>query len=287
METMAAGRNGDELFIPRASMAGLFFAAAVRDTRGTALAPEKRYNHFPSSPLCSVTWVFDGEIFVTDETGERSAEPLPRLFVSGPYRKPMVSWSPEGLFAMTAGVYPEAWKALTGIEAGAIFDRIVPLDSCLAGDLFEHFQAVFEARSAKDGFETLQTALEEHWSEEHAETGSARFDNWVRTIALRAMQSGAGQSARQIQRRIKSWTGQTQRELLIHSRVETLFVRVRESSPGSPGRLAAIAAQAGYADQSHMGRDVRRVTGASPAQLERLIEADERYWCYRLLGGKR
>jgi len=35
---------------------------------------------------------------------------------------------------------------------------------------------------------------------------------------------------------------------------------------------------------SHMGRVVRQTTGYSPAQLNRLIETDEAFWCYRLLG---
>lgn len=36
-------------------------------------------------------------------------------------------------------------------------------------------------------------------------------------------------------------------------------------------------------DQSHMGREVRRVTGLSPARLDDLMAHDEAFWFYRLM----
>jgi AraC-like DNA-binding protein len=47
--------------------------------------------------------------------------------------------------------------------------------------------------------------------------------------------------------------------------------------------LAQLAADAGFADQSHMTRHVRRETGFTPEQLRELIETDETFWCYRLV----
>jgi AraC family transcriptional regulator len=37
--------------------------------------------------------------------------------------------------------------------------------------------------------------------------------------------------------------------------------------------LAAVAAQAGFADQSHLGRAVRAATGRTPDQLRRQLAA--------------
>jgi len=50
-----------------------------------------------------------------------------------------------------------------------------------------------------------------------------------------------------------------------------------------PLREAALT-DAGFADQSHMGREVRRVTGLAPGRLDDLIASDEAFWFYRLIG---
>jgi len=44
---------------------------------------------------------------------------------------------------------------------------------------------------------------------------------------------------------------------------------------------ANIAAEAGYADQSHFCRELRRHTGFSPQQLWRLVPQEEDLWVYK------
>ena len=46
---------------------------------------------------------------------------------------------------------------------------------------------------------------------------------------------------------------------------------------------AALAADSGFADQSHLGREVRRITGFSPRRLQQMMAEDESFWFYRLL----
>lgn len=53
----------------------------------------------------------------------------------------------------------------------------------------------------------------------------------------------------------------------------------------APVDLAGLATEAGFADQSHLGREVRRVTGLSPRQLDALMRTDEAFWFYRLMKG--
>ncbi|WP_293447175.1 helix-turn-helix domain-containing protein [Planktotalea sp.] len=48
--------------------------------------------------------------------------------------------------------------------------------------------------------------------------------------------------------------------------------------------MAGIAADVGYSDQSHMGRQVRAQTGFTPTELMRGLESDEAFWSYRLMG---
>ena len=45
--------------------------------------------------------------------------------------------------------------------------------------------------------------------------------------------------------------------------------------------LADIAAQAGYADQSHLSRECKAVTGQTPSAFLRELEEQESAWIYR------
>ena len=46
---------------------------------------------------------------------------------------------------------------------------------------------------------------------------------------------------------------------------------------------AGIAADAGFADQAHLSREMREITGDSPRDwARRLVDDDEGYWAYRI-----
>ena len=49
-----------QLWLPRASLTACLRAAMVRSTVGHALSDDQRLNHFPASPLCSLSWWFEG-----------------------------------------------------------------------------------------------------------------------------------------------------------------------------------------------------------------------------------
>lgn len=64
------------------------------------------------------------------------------------------------------------------------------------------------------------------------------------------------------------------------------MVRSGESWREASLDLAGLASCAGFADQSHMGREVRRVTGLSPAaHLDDLMARHEASWFYQLIEG--
>jgi AraC-like DNA-binding protein len=86
---------------------------------------------------------------------------------------------------------------------------------------------------------------------------------------------------RAAERRLRRWTGQNQQALSFYARFEELH---RLSLQNGDAPLAGLAQDAGFSDQSHMGRTVRRATGYSPARLNELIATEESFWCYRLLG---
>ena len=97
----------------------------------------------------------------------------------------------------------------------------------------------------------------------------------------RAARSGRGNSLRTFDRHLKRLSGQTRRSLDFYTTFEGLHRIAVTEATGTPADIAALA---GYADQSHMGRSVRRATGFSPAALNHAIRTEEAFWCYRLLG---
>ena len=108
--------------------------------------------------------------------------------------------------------------------------------------------------------------------------------DWSRSLALRAALTDIGRSTRQTARRVKSWTGVSQRDLRGLGRTEQLYAKLHEAIQEGDVDWAGLAAASGFADQAHMIRQMRRHTGLTPEQLRQSARNDEAFWGYRLLG---
>ena len=84
-----------------------------------------------------------------------------------------------------------------------------------------------------------------------------------------------------MERRLKRWTGHSRQALEFFAQVDQLHGLAHHAKNLT---AAEIAHDGAYSDQAHMGRAVKRATGFSPVRLNRLIETEEAFWCYRLLG---
>ena len=278
------------LLLPDSSLSSCVFGALVRDTRGCELGFDDRYNHFAASPLCAISWTFDGDVRVIDIDGDISRPeeaPLPpSLSFAGPQLVPRSSWNTGDIYALTLCFYPDAFARLTGLSVEPYFNRIVPLEEVLEGELLELFLRVGEIGDAEEGFEFLMERLTRLWGEVRPARNplALRVSDWTRSLATQAYFSGFGRSARQIERRIRSWTGQSMRSLNIYARNDQAFEMAIHAKREGRLHLAELSAELGFADQAHMSRDVRKQTGFSPAELMRRMETEESLWSFRLLG---
>jgi hypothetical protein len=267
------------LLLPDPALSGCIFAAIRRDTRAVTLGDAQRFNHFPASPLVALTCIFHGETRALGRAGDPGSAPVfPAVSVAGPQSRPLTSWNPGPVHALSVGFYPDAWARLTGTPAQDLADRIT-------ADLPAALAPALDALQGPGGFARrwagFQARLGALWHSGPAPRRGARLADWAHAVTARAALSGPGRSLRAAQRRLRRWTGQNRQTLNHFSRIEDLHQIV---SGDDTADLAGLAVAAGFSDQSHMGRELRRATGFSPQQLNRLIETEEAFWCYRLLG---
>lgn len=236
--------------------------------------------------MCTLTWFFEGcGNMVEPPSADAPGEMLPKLIFSGPFQVPPVSWNPGPVHVMMLVLYPEAVTALTGRDMGAYLDRTVPAEEVLDGRLLTLCDDVFRANSDAERFKLIQERLDAWWQSVRPAgmPASNLMEDWFRAVTLRAATSGLGRSIRQMERRIRAWTGQTQRELQPLIQIERLYFNALEARKKGKVDWAGMADEAGFADQSHMGRQLRRLTGFPPAQIMRLIDEEEAFWPYRVL----
>ena len=280
-----------DLWLPRAALSSCLRAVISRDTRGVQLAEGDRYNHFPASPMCSLVWYFSGEAVVLDPhrpaAPDTPGRPLPdRITFCGPFNRPVISRNPGPMHAMMLMLMPDALGQLTGLDPGAFLNRIVPASEVLDASWLALCRAVDEAPDDEARVALIDDFLTPLWRQVRPDAASPVrvYADWSRNLALRASVSGWGRSLRQVERRIKQWTGQPLRELRGMGRSEQAFFDAVVAGRSGEVNWSDVASSSGYADQSHLCRQSRRVTGFPPAELRRRIFADESFWAYRLWG---
>lgn len=277
-----------KLLWPETQLASCIATGIVRDTRGANLQHEDRYNNFSTSPYCALSWMVEGTVRVSNKrTGDdpETWPKMPNVAISGPTDSPTVSWNNGDVFAITLGFLPDAWFALTGISAGELANSNFDAREMLPKEFQPCFDCFTRDRDVDESFQELQMHLLPIWQRNRPQHAVIPNDltDWVNRGLAKLATNGVGKSTRQLQRRIKQWTGLSRRKIHAHSRGEELYKSFLTARNSSDFSISQLAAAHGYADQSHMGRDVKRITGLSPRQIDDLFDHEERFWYYRLL----
>ncbi len=277
---------------PRSSIAGCVFCVILRDTRGVALDHDDRFNFFPASPLCCVTWIFAGDCYLIEKpahfdqptTGVR----VPEIAFSGAQLGPLASWNSGETLAITMIFYPDAFAAMTGLDLSAFTGRFVAAADVLPEPILgacREFAAAARHDTLENGLEALEREVETLWARARpARTRPLHWvRDWTRALVARATVSGPGHSARQAARRLRAWTGASRRDLEVLGHTEQLYARIHAAL--GKGRIdwAGLAAASGFSDQAHMIRRMRQHTGFTPQQLLDRAGSEEAFWGYRLL----
>lgn len=271
---------------PERSLGDCVYLAVERDTRGVSLSDADRFNYYPATPFPSISWILDGQLHMVEGSGEDGStlgNSLPDVFLSGPTRSPSVSWSPGPVHALTVVFFPEALARLLDISIEHSVGAILPLEDVMSGDGLDQLRAV-EFGGETNPFAQVQHVLNTLWGSEPAQQASD-VRSWLALLARRTASTAGTMGRRSLQRLVRDWTGQSLRDLHLYARVENAIAHGAQMSNEERLNLAALATESGFSDQSHLGREVRRVTGLPPAKLNELVEQSEPFWMYRLLRG--
>lgn len=267
-----------QLILPPRPLASCISGCIVRDTRGTVMSDADRISYFPASPLFTVTLTLSGQLHTVSEIlgleDLRKQPSAPNRLVLPPQDRPQMGWSAGPVLALTIAFFPDAWRRLSGSFDATPPERILGALSLLETAPLETAWPKFWAEMSRVWGENDNSDSSANWA------GSDRIKDWTYHLTNRLAQTGAGRGLRSAQRRLLKWTGLNRQTLEFFAKVE----EVHRLTTGEPTTTPAdLAAQAGYADQSHMGRALKRATGFSTVRLNQRIATEEPFWCYRLL----
>jgi AraC-like DNA-binding protein len=186
---------------------------------------------------------------------------------------------------MVVMLMPDALHLLTGLEPSALTDRLVDAASVLPPDWLAMCAAVQDLPDDERRVAYLEDFLEPRWRACRPALPLAvqRHADWAIYLTQYAATSAVGRSLRQLERRIKRWAGLPLRELRGFGRAERAFFEAVEADLAQADvKWVDVAAAAGFADQSHLSRVTRRITGYAPQALYEGMQQHEAFWIYRL-----
>jgi AraC-like DNA-binding protein len=249
------------------------------------------FSRFPATPACSLAWFFEG-----GDAHRSDGQPLPaRIVFRGPFSRPALAHDAADLHVFLVMLLPDALARLSGVHPLDHVDRLSPAEAVFAADWAPLFASVSAAADDADRVRIVTDFLAPRWAQAQVanagplsmDAHDGAYDAWTRRLAQRA-EIGGGRSIRQRERRLRAWTGQNAGELRRIARAERCFrllLQACSAERAARPHWAELALAAGYADQPHMCREVRRVAGVSPQTLWRGIRHDPSFWVFRLWQG--
>lgn len=267
------------------SLAGALVALIGRDIGGLQLHSTQRLTHFPASPLVTISWFPDMDAGLVTPQGWQSFGAS--VVISGTQSSPLVTWTPAPGRGYMACFTADAAQALFDADLAAIQNRFVPVAQVL-GEKWAPLWQDLLASDDRDVLAVLERGLAPRWqSLQGRASGTPSLRqvgrHWVERLAWQAYSWRNQYSPRHVERRIKSFSGRSLREWQALTRTEGLFFAARDRhEAGQPLDWATLALDEGFADQAHMSRTVKRITGFAPGEFAQRFIEDESFWMYRL-----
>ncbi|UMR30847.1 helix-turn-helix domain-containing protein [Massilia sp. MB5] len=281
---MPAASPDTRLVAPSLALASCIRAIVLRNTlQRPPMAERDRLNHHPATPFCSIYWLFDGDVRILEPVLDPSpVAAAGSAIFCGPQLQPTVSFNSGPVHFMTILFFPDAWHRLTGMDMNDQMNRLADVNEVLDAEWQELSRQVLAASGDEARIALIEAFLEPRWRAARSGSGDGLMTDWVNRLGAQAAAAGIGRSMRMVERRVREWAGRPLRTLRRMRRAEQSFLEARSDFLDGRVSLSDVAARGGYADQAHMSREAREITGISPSELLRRIREEESYWMYRI-----
>jgi AraC-like DNA-binding protein len=270
---------------PDQTLASCVRAYVTRSTLGVLLEPHQRHNFYPATLACAISWTLQGhtELVRVGDQYFNAKAPSPVMF-SGPHSLPSETRNPGPVQFFLLLFMPDAFYALTGVDLLMYTNQHRPLHAVLDANWQGMADRVMAASSDEARIRVIEDFLLPRWNTARPRawaTASNTLMDWAQSLAMRYLTSSMGRGLRQVERRIKQWTGQTHRQLRRLARGERTFLLARNNKQRDTLVWSDLAVESGYSDQSHLCREFRKLTGLRPDQVMHHMDTDERLWIFK------
>jgi AraC-like DNA-binding protein len=189
--------------------------------------------------------------------------------VVGPWTKSFIAQFAPGTRIVGARFHPGRAMGLVGVPASELLNRRVPLRDVWRRAAYERFSRIAEEENFAARRSALEAALLQRMADatplDREVAEAMRHLSRFPEIRVEQLSRWIGMSGRQLQRRFCATVGYGPK--MFHSVLR--FQRLLNLGGGKPDHpsLAQLSIDAGYADQPHMNREVRRFSGIAPTAL--------------------
>ena len=199
-----------------------------------------------------------------------------RGWFSGLHEKALVIESLEGTHLLSARLTPLGAVALLGRRAPAAANRVVDLDEFLHDHGVRLREQATVASTPAERFAVLDRALRSlretgEPAPDFVRAAVQRIDDAHGNLRVAALHESLGYSRKHLAASFDRAIGLSMKAYARIRRFVWTLARLRDSTSVN---WSTLASEAGYSDQSHLGRDFQRVGAASPTEYLRRITPD-------------
>ena len=186
--------------------------------------------------------------------------------VVGPWTKSYVAPLPPGTKILGARCHPGLASSLLGLPASELLNCVVSLEDVWGSERTSRFARLADEPALSARMAGMEAALLKCLADSRAVDKAANAAiHWIASHPhgrIEQLSQWLGLSTRQIQRRFTNAVGYGPKLFQSVLRFQRLLHLASNSS--AQANLADLSAEAGYADQAHMTREVHRFSGIPP-----------------------